>query len=117
MSEITFDELKDRLRAENLIEDFAKLANDSYQLYSRFNVHYNAMMEVQKKLLELGIPHYELVDSECNSDELYSVVKFGKDMYVRFIGTYDSYGEGQHDYDNSYCVQVFPKQVEITIYE
>ncbi len=117
MSEITFDELKTRLKENNLISTFAELSNYTGALFERFDIHYTAMMEVQKKLLELGIPHYELIDGVCNSNELHSIVKFGKDIYVRFSGEYDSYGQGEHHYDASYCVQVFPKIVEITIYE
>lgn len=68
-------------------------------------------------LSELGLPNYEQVEFVCNSDEMYCIIYFkDDDIYIKITGTYDSYGDGEHDYDDS-VTQVFPKQVTITKYE
>jgi hypothetical protein len=77
----------------------------------------NSIINMFKRI---GLGEIDSVYSVCNSDELYNVVLF-KDhqIYIKFIGEFDSYGNGEHYYNSniSSATQVFPKEVTKTIYE
>lgn len=65
----------------------------------------------------LNLRNFEFVDGVCNSDELYQIVYFkDQNVYIKITGTYDSYGEYDHEYDDE-VIEVFPKQKTITYYE
>ncbi len=60
---------------------------------------------------------HELLDAVCNSDEMYCVVWFKEsNVFLKLTGEYDSYGDGNHDYDEE-VTQVFPKEITKIIYE
>jgi hypothetical protein len=68
-------------------------------------------------LQALGLPYFQLIDFRCDTAEMWSVLHFPvEDVYLKITGTYDSYGQYEHDYDEQ-VTQVFPKQVTVTLYE
>lgn len=65
----------------------------------------------------LNLRNFEFVEGVCNSDELYQIVYFkDQNVYIKITGTYDSYGNYDHEYDDE-VTEVFPKQKTITYYE
>ena len=72
---------------------------------------------VENYLESLGLPtEYSEVDGRCDTSEFWSVVHFPtEDIYLKIEGEYDSYGQGEHEYDS--ITQVFPKEVTTIIYE
>ena len=73
----------------------------------------------EKLYLEsIGLPtEYKEVAGRSDTSEFWSVVHFPvEDIYIKITGTYDSYGQYDHYYDDK-VTQVFPKQVTKTIYK
>lgn len=101
---------KESITIAQLIE-FIKNESLQENLFDEYNKKY--LTHEQIKFLGT----YEIVDSVCNSDEMYVVIKF-KDhkCFIRIEGEYDSYGGGEHFYQGE-ITQVIPKQKTITIYE
>lgn len=65
----------------------------------------------------LGLKNFKNIEVVSNTDDFYSIVYFeDENVYLRFSGTYDSYGQYEHYYNNE-VKQVFPKQVTITKFE
>lgn len=72
--------------------------------------------DIEDYVANLGIKNFDILEKVCNSDEMYTIVHFkDEDIYLKFTGEYDSYGGGDHYY-NDEIKQVFPKQVTITQY-
>lgn len=70
----------------------------------------------EEYLKSLGLENFEPIESREDTAEFWSVIHFkNEDIYLRIDGEYDSYGQGDHEYDS--IKQVFPKQVTQTIYE
>lgn len=92
-------------------EEIIKIIQDNQLQESLFNESNS-----KEYLAELGLPSFEQLDYVCNSDEMYCIIHFkDEDIYLKFTGEYDSYGGGDHYY-NDEIKQVFPKQVTITQY-
>ena len=63
----------------------------------------------------LGLKNFGIVDSREDSSEFWSVIHFkDENLYFRISGTYDSYGQGEHEY--RYISPVKPKEITTTIY-
>lgn len=63
------------------------------------------------------LDNVEYKDSQTNSDEFWLVLYFKEeDIYIKFYGSYDSYGNSNHSYYTSTSI-VTPKEVTMTIYE
>lgn len=102
MEKLTFEKICQLITMYNLVEN---LFNDYIP------------EDIKKNLEFHGFKNYETVQYVCNSDEMYLTLHFKDvDIYVQLYGTYDSYGEYNHDY-SSEIKQVFPKQKTITVYE
>jgi hypothetical protein len=73
---------------------------------------------VEAYLESVGLPtEFKQVDGRCDTSEFWSVIHFPvQDVYVKITGTYDSYGQYEHYY-NDKVTQVFPKQVTKTVYD
>ena len=69
-------------------------------------------------LESVGLPtEYKKVAGRCDTSEFWSVIYFPvADAYIKITGTYDSYGQYEHDY-NRKVTQVFPKQITTTVYD
>ena len=103
------------MTAQELIEEIKK------------NKHQEAIFQVavyDEDLEDIGIegvyPEFEEVDSRTDSSEFWCVVRFKQenqaDIYLKFHGEYDSYGQGEHEY-HSGVTQVFPKEVTTIEYK
>jgi hypothetical protein len=113
----------EKLTAKQLIQiildndlQSALFDDDNYQL--GYKAEDNGFGEDTVAFLKsLGLPISTVVDSRCDTAEMWSVIYFPvEDIYLKLTGTYDSYGQYEHDYDDE-VTQVFPKQVTVTIYE
>ena len=73
---------------------------------------------VEAYLESVGLPtEFKQVDGRSDTSEFWSVIHFPvEDVYIKITGTYDSYGQYEHDY-NQKVTQVFPKQVTKTVYD
>lgn len=96
--------------AQQLIE-FITTQHLNENLFDTYNKKYLS----HEQLKFLG--NYEIVDTICNSDEMYVVIHF-KDhkCFLHLSGEYDSYGGGDHSYYGP-ITQVVPKKKTITVYE
>lgn len=95
----------------DILEENDLIDEETYEKIENYEEYLN------KFLSNLKLTNFEDVESVCNSDDLYTIIHFkNDDIYIKITGTYDSYGNGEHDYDDS-VTQVFPKQVTITKYE
>lgn len=119
----TFEELKTIIEDHGLHHLLCAYIHEIDDI-NEYNGDYEIIDTEDKKVTEvfdeLGIGKIKSVESECNSDELFNVVYFeDHNIYIKFIGEYDSYGSGDHYYDS--CggspKQVFPKEVTKTIYK
>lgn len=58
----------------------------------------------------------EYKDGRCDTSEFWQVLYFkDHDVYLEISGDYDSYGQGEHVYENIY--EVKPKEVTVIKYE
>lgn len=58
----------------------------------------------------------EYKDGRCDTSEFWQVVYFkDHDIYLQISGEYDSYGQGEHSYDD--IKEVKPKEVIVIKYE
>jgi hypothetical protein len=73
---------------------------------------------VEEYLTSVGLPtEFKQVDGRCDTSEFWSVIHFPvEDVYIKITGTYDSYGQYEHDY-NQKVTQVFPRTIESIIYK
>lgn len=72
---------------------------------------------VEKYVKEtLGLGELEYKDSREDTSQFWQVIYFkDHDVYLRIEGEYDSYGQGEHEYDT--IEEVKPKEVLTVIYE
>lgn len=106
---ITDNNLQKMLFNLDNLEDCRKLDDDSDW--------YESADQALEDLAKLGLKNMELVDNRTNNEEFYSIIHFkDEDIYIEISGEYDSYGIGNHYY-NDEIRQVFPKQITTTIYE
>ena len=113
-------ELIQLIRDNDLHELFCQFG-ESYENITDCIKEYDKYLDFDKILIDLKLNNVESVNSVYNSDELYNIVYF-KDynIYIKFIGEYDSYGNYDHDFTESNWAkmkEVFPKIIEQTIYE
>lgn len=72
--------------------------------------------DIENWLKELGLGELEYKDSREDTSEFWTVIYFkDHDIYLRIDGVYDSYGQYEHEYNS--VKQVFPKEIQTTIYE
>jgi hypothetical protein len=73
---------------------------------------------VEEYLTSVGLPtEFKQVAGRSDTSEFWSVIYFPvADAYIKITGTYDSYGQYEHDYHEK-VTQVFPKQVTQTVYD
>lgn len=86
--------------------------------YHLENLDEEEEFETTEAYLEsVGLPtDYKKVDGRSDTSQFWSVIHFPvQDVYIKITGTYDSYGQYEHDYDSK-VTQVFPKQVTQTVY-
>lgn len=63
-----------------------------------------------------GLKNFKELEYVSNTDMMYCIIYFtDDDVYLKLTGEYDSYGQGDHTYDDA-IQQVFPKEVMITQY-
>jgi hypothetical protein len=99
-------------------EELIEYITSNKLIYSIFNDGDNEddNEELYNKYNELALK-YDVIDYTCNSDELYMILYFKEiDIYLKLTGEYDSYGEGQHYY-NDEVKQVYPEQKTIIVYK
>ena len=107
---------------DSKVQSIIKIIQDNKLQKPLFNGDYEEEQfeeidDIDKYLNDLGLKNFENIDHVCNSDELYLIIHFkDDDIYLKISGEYDSYGNGDH-YFNDSVKQVFPKQVTITKYE
>jgi len=76
----------------------------------------NSLEDEVKWLTNLGLNNFEDKGGRADTSQFWSIVYFKDyDVYLKISGTYDSYGEYEHEYDT--IKEVKPKQVTETIYE
>jgi hypothetical protein len=107
-------------------EEIIKIIQDNYlqsQFFSKDNFGYfldelDEFETVEAYLESLNLPtEYKIVAGRSDTSEFWSVIHFPvEDVYIKITGTYDSYGQYEHDYDDK-VTQVFPKQVTQTVYD
>lgn len=116
---MTYNEIKKLITDNDLVkflftEDFHDLADEQKLKYFE-DLTYQE--NIQEYLNTIGFPKYKQISYVCNSDEMYTIIHFIEDdIYVKLIGTYDSYGNGEHYYHDG-MKQVYPKEKMVTIYE
>ena len=94
---------------DDIVNSMSNFESGSYLLDSEESCY--------KYITSLGLNNFEVVDWECNTDNMYCVINFKEDnVYLKLIGEYDSYGQFEHDYEKG-IVEVLPKQITKTIYE
>ncbi len=105
----SFEELKQFIKSHYLQKVF-------FDDYFDYEDYLDLNDELTEQEFEDFKKDFEMVESVCNSDELYSVAYF-KDLnvYICLTGTYDSYGAGDHEYDED-ITQVYPKEVSVITY-
>lgn len=75
----------------------------------------NSIENVEEYLKDL-LGELEYKDGRSDTSEFWQVVYFkDHDVYLEVSGEYDSYGQGDHDYNSIY--EVKPKTVTKIIYE
>lgn len=102
--------------SRSLLEFFFNADDRDYDLiYDEDGNEFNTIIESEQYIKE-NFGEFELIDQRYDTSEFWSVVYFKDfDIYVRIDGEYDSYGQGEHEYDE--IKQVFPKEITTTIYE
>lgn len=72
--------------------------------------------DIENWLKELGLGELEYKDSREDTSEFWTVIYFkDHDVYLKIYGEYDSYGQGDHEFEG--VKEVFPKEIQTTIYE
>lgn len=114
-----FLKIKEIIKEESLLRFFY---DEDYDIFLESYGDYTPMKEFENKeeaiefIDGLGLGNFVQVDYRCDTSKFYSITHF-KDynIFVKITGWYDSYGGGEHTYDE--ITQVFPKTISKIIYE
>lgn len=120
-----FEEIKKVILDEKLVQFFFEYYNEENESYNYFYPNnIDSVNSTEDVLFYLkkwyDIEDFEVISYQCNSDEMYCIVYFkNEDIYIKLEGEYDSYGGNDHSYfyGEKRITQVFPKKIEVIIYE
>lgn len=112
----TAQELIDIIKENNLQKDLFHTDTMDESEFEDEEGNYIDGVTHKENLKSIGIENFEYVAGREDTSEFWAVIHFkNENVYLKFTGWYDSYGQYDHDYHDE-VTEVFPKEVTQTIY-